>query len=148
MNEAPLITPVKYTSRCRLCGHKFTGNPLEAPINGVPDPRMMKMGEAYWKHMMTGDQAHKDYAVQSVMVASIILEDPVALQFVGFVRAMAFQALRRHWITDEWIHDQASRVTPETFEALMKDMRDFLTETGRHGPQIQTPPSVESKAVV
>jgi hypothetical protein len=134
-----MVTPVKYETTCRLCGQKFRGAPLQAAVDGIPDSRMQKMGKALWDHLLSGDQGHRDFAVHAVLVSGYQFEDPNALQFVSLVRAMVFQAVRRHWITDEWIHDQASRITPEQFEAIMIDMRDFLTETGKHAPRIAAP---------
>lgn len=134
--EQPLIQPEKYKATCRLCGQIFKA----PPMNGPTDPRIQKMGEAFFKHMWSQDEAHKTYTVTCVIVAGFLLEDPAALQFAAGVRAVAFQALRRHYLPDEKLHDVISRLTPEQFESAMADMRDFLCEQGKYAVQIGAPP--------
>jgi len=142
--ELPLIQPVSYDATCRLCGKKFTGPPLESP----QDPRIQKMGEALFKHMLQGDEAHKTYAVICIAVCSFLIEDPIVKIFANGVRYAAFQALRKHYLPDEQLHSVVSGLPPEEFEAAMKDMRDFLTEQGEHAPKFpQMSSSANGKAV-
>lgn len=132
-DQRPLVQPLTYDAKCRLCGKNFSGSPL----NGTTDPRIQQMGEALFKHFINGDQQHKTYAVVVVVMAGYILEDPAAQQFGNGVRFAALQALRRKFAPDEQIHDIVSRIQPAEVEAAMRDLRDFLTETGAHAPQFK-----------
>ena len=144
MAAQPLITPLTYATKCRLCGHEFKGKPLNPPdLKGQPDGRMNKVGEALFRHMWETDAQHKHFAVMCVLVSGFLMEDPAALQFSAGMRYVVFQATRRHWVPDEVLTEKLSALTtPEAIEQAFRDLRDFLTETGPHAPQF--PPVVQS----
>lgn len=134
--EMPIVQPLAYDATCRLCGKKFTGKPLNGPGDAE---RMKKMGEALFKHMLSTDEAHMNFAVITAVLAGFMVEDPAAQMFCNGVRFAALQSLRRHYLPDEQLHAVISALTPAEFEAAMADMRDFLTEQGAHAPKILQP---------
>lgn len=135
--ESPLIIPATYSTRCRLCGQSWTAKPLEPAMNGKPSPRMEKLGNALWEHMV---KCHGDIMPLLVIVCSFMLTDPEAIRTVAFARIVAFQSARRHYVPDEVLKDRLARMTtPEEIEAAFMELRDFLTETGKFGPQLPVP---------
>lgn len=132
--EQPLIVPTHYNITCRLCRQQFRGKPMEASSDGRPTDKMNKVGKVIWDHMM---KQHSDFAVMALLVAGFVMEDPVAIQFSAMARYMVFQSTRRHYVHDEKLKDTLSRLqTPEEIEAAFVELRDFLTETGKFGPQL------------
>ena len=99
---------------------------------------MQKFGHALWEHMM---KEHGDIAALFVIVCGYVLQDPEAIKMTSFARMVAFQSVRRHYVPNENIKDRLSRMTtPEEIEAAFVELRDFLTETGKFGPQLPTSP--------
>ena len=132
--EQPLVVPTHYNITCRLCRQQFRGKPMEASSDGRPTDKMNKVGKVIWDHMM---KQHSDFAVMALLVAGFVMEDPVAIQFSAIARYMVFQSTRRHYVPDEKLKDTLSRLQgPEEIEAAFVELRDFLTETGKFGPQL------------
>ena len=145
------MTPpnVEYVTRCRVqgCGKQFLSSPMDIPIIGQPNDRVVKFVTALLDHvqkkhpkaMMQISGAIQEY-MGFLIVTMFQCEDPKLAQLQEQVRASIFKVSRRLTITDAEIQDRVARLgldpdEEEGLQTLLRDMRDLLTEQGSYAPQ-------------
>jgi hypothetical protein len=137
----------KYRTACRTCGQLFLSAPLDIPIIGHADERLVRFVQKLAEHLQT----HHPDLMQRVgltiqdMTGFIILslftsEDPTLIGKAEMVRHGFHRMTRSSDITDGVILDRLARAgfTKEEIEKVgpvMRDMRDALTEQGQYAPQ-------------
>ena len=144
------MTPpnVEYVTRCRVqgCGKQFLSSPMDIPIIGQPNDRVVKFVTALMEHVQKKHPQHMQQisgAIQEYMGFLIVTmfqcEDPKLAQLQERVRASIFKVSRRLTITNEEIQDRVARLgldpdEEEGLQTLLRDMRDLLTEQGNYAP--------------
>ena len=151
------MTPpnVEYVTRCRVqgCGKQFLSSPMDIPIIGQPNDRVVKFVTALMEHVSKKHpQAMQQIAgaVQEYMGFLIVTmfqcQDPQLSQLQERVRASIAKVSRKLTITNEEIQDRVARLgldpdEEEGLQTLLRDMRDLLTEQGSYAPPNGQPAS-------
>lgn len=146
----------KYRTACRTCGQLFLSAPLDIPIVGHADERLVRFVQTLAEHIQTH---HPDLmgrvglTIQD-MTGFLILsmftsEDPTLIGKSEMVRYGFHRMTRNNDITDGTILDRLARAgfTKEEIERIgpvMRDMRDALTEQGQYAPQSASPSNLVS----
>lgn len=141
----------KYKAKCTQCGQVVAEFPiLDIPIIGEPDARAKKVMTILGTHIMTkhGDQfaagMHLIGDFQAFLIMSMFqTEDPSIQARAETVRAAIQRYTRKFTISDQQIQaavveiDSAGQLNAETVQKLFKEIRDVLTESGEHAPQLE-----------
>lgn len=148
------MTPkLEYITRCRVpgCNKEFVSSPLDIPIIGRPNERVVKFVGALVEHIQKKHpQAMPNIsaAVQEftgfLVISMFEVADPKLQEMTEHVRASLAKLSRRFNISNEDIQDRVARMglDPEEedgLNTLLRDMRDLLTEQGSYAPKIQQP---------
>ena len=145
------MTPptLEYITRCRVsgCGKQFVSSPLDIPIIGQPNDRVVKFVTALMEHVSKKHpQAMQQIAgaVQEYMgflvVSMFQCQDPQLAQLQERVRASIAKVSRKLTISDAEIQDKVARLEldpdkEEGLNTLLRDMRDLLCEQGRYAAE-------------
>ena len=144
------MTPnLEYITKCRVpgCNKEFVSTPLDIPIIGQPNARVVKFVTALGEHiqkkhpqlMQNIAGAIQEYT--GFLVVSLFeVNDPKLLEMRENIRATISKVSRRFQVSDADIQDRVARLEldPEQEEGLnilLRDMRDLLTEQGSYAPQ-------------
>jgi|SRR5208283_6514 len=144
------MTPkLEYITKCRVpgCTKEFVSTPLDIPIIGQPNARVVKFIMALGEHV---EKKHPQMmqnitgAIQEytgfLVVSLFEVNDPKLLEMRENIRATIAKVSRRFQISDADIQDRVARIEldsedEEGLNVLLRDMRDLLTEQGRYAPQ-------------
>lgn len=141
-------TPPKYTTRCRVpgCNQEFASSPLDIPIIGQPNARVVKFVTLLMEHVqkkhpqaMQAISASVQEFMGFMVVAMFECGDPKLTAMFEHVRATVQKFSRRFQISDAEIQDRIARLEldpedEEGLQILLTDMRDLLTEQGSYAP--------------
>ena len=145
----PQQNPLKYTTTCRVpsCGQQFMSSPLDLPVVGRPNERLVKFVMALVAHLQKKHpevMQHISGMAQEftgyLALRMFIIEDPHLITGQENVRATLQQFSRRNRITDAEITDRVARLglnaeQEEDLSVLLRDMRDVLCEEGQYAPK-------------
>ena len=140
---------VKYKTVCRVpgCGQDFVSSPLDIPIIGQPNARVVHFVTKLMEHVQQKHPAIMQQisgALQEytgfLVLTMFQWQDPQLQKMHESVRASIHKVSTRFTISDDEIQDRIARLglEPEQEEGLntlLRDMRDLLTEQGRYAPQ-------------
>lgn len=139
----------EYLTKCRVpgCTKQFVSSPLDIPIVGQPDEKVMKFIAALMDHMqkkhpsvMAQIAQHVQEFMGFLVVSLFEMTDPKLLEMRERVRSDVAKVSRRFQISDAEILDRVARLEldpddEQGLTLLLKDMRDVLTEQGNYTPQ-------------
>ena len=141
------MSPERYVTKCKVCGIEFRA-PAVDPNNQA---LLFRFADRLSKHL----NEHKDLiaAVTTVLVLTMYdTEDmmlkaslPAIMAPVDHIRAALHQGTQKFTIPDSMIDSKITELgfeqeDAEGLRALLRDMRDLLTEQGTYAPQrVQTP---------
>lgn len=149
---------LSYITKCRMrdhvtgqeCGKEVVkAGAIDIPIIGEePTLKTARVIEGLWEHLKKRHphefQLAKNIGMQFtawLVLRSFTTEDPNLVAIQEQIRAHHFAELRKNYMTDEQIEELVSKLdTPEQrapYVAIMKELRDALTETGKYAPQQQ-----------
>lgn len=156
----------RFTSSCRICGHKFKHISFAVPLvgqeQGKPDPRVFELVKIFAAHL---ERKHDEeypkagttaqylgygttafWQEQKLMFGLAVLvrfehEDPVLCMIVDATRLVLHRMTRRATLDDATLIDRVARLELSNADQskvvdLCKSLRDFLMETPQ-APQKQ-----------
>ncbi len=145
-----MTPPLKYLTKCRVCGQEFTSSALDVPIIGKPNDRVIKFVTALFGHIQakhpneTGAIFGGIQEYTGLLVLSMFQwQDPQLAGMHENIRGTIHRFTTRYTLSDEEIQGKVEELTRmldldpeelEGFRVLMQDMRDLLLEQGRHAP--------------
>lgn len=148
------MTPnLEYLTKCRVpgCTKEFVSSPLDIPIIGKPNERVVKFVTALMDHlgkkhpevMMRVSNAIQEY-MGFLVVSMFELNDPRLIEMRERIRAEIAVLSRRNNIPDSMIDGKIAELgfddtDAEGLRILLRDMRDLLTEQGNYAPRNGTP---------
>lgn len=139
--------PLKYETRCRACGQIFRAAPLDIPVVGHADERLVKFVQALAAHIQ---KEHPDtmtlvaaniQEITGFLVLSVFeSQDPSLTARFQSARYALQTATRQNKVTDETIQDKLAGLglaqeEIEKVSPFIKDLRDFLCEEGSYKPK-------------
>lgn len=146
------MSDLTYITICRECGQQFKADPLDVPLIGEPpSAKTARFVEALGKHIQ------KKHPAAGAFIASIGMQfqgyvitkcydtqDPGLIEIQEKLRAHVYTTTRRNFITDDAIREAVGKFVfpiedPALLIALITDMRDMLTETGKYAPKQNEP---------
>ena len=150
MSAQPLTQP-RYQAVCRVCRKTVAEFPiLEIPIVGQPNDRARKVLTIMGKHMAAehNDQFQLGLSLISDFQAWLIMSqfetgDPSVIGRAETVRAGMQVITRKFTLSDQQIQDSVvaldsqNQLTAENVTALLRGLRDALTEQGQYAPRLE-----------
>lgn len=142
---------IKYQTTCRICGQVFRAAPLDIPIIGQADRRLVQFVQALASHIQ---KEHPDTMnlvasnIQEVtgflVLSTFRIEDPTLTARFQSMRYALQTVTRQNRVDDKTILDKLaglglSQPEIETVAPLVKDLRDFLCEEGSYKPKTGSP---------
>ncbi len=145
MSDQQILKPI---TTCRLCGQKFCDRALDVPIIGEPvTAAAERFVSALAGHIMSKhrEQAQKIIAGSKCLYGFLTLlhfesQDAALKQLAELIRYDIHQSTRKLVISDEHVSKAVASLNLEAeaaarTEALIRDLRDLLTDSGQYAPQ-------------
>lgn len=152
-----MIQPGDYITTCKICKKPFISTAFEPQIIGAAGQRIFDFGLKLHQHL---EREHPDHmhrisgSMQQYMMFLLaqvfVITDPELLDMVEAIRAALRHFSQRLTITDDEILHRVAQIElaePEQEEGvnlLIRDLRDLLTETGRHAPTFTQKPLISA----
>lgn len=150
MSAQPQSTPT-YTAVCRFCRKPVAQFPiLDVPVIGQPNDRAKKVLTILGMHIAKEhtDQYGAGLTLIQDFQAWLILSqyetnDPTINARCEVIRAGMHGLTRKFFLNDAQLRenvvalDSKGQLNAENVIALIKELRDVLTEQGRYGPQLE-----------
>ena len=145
----------RYQAKCRICGKVVAEFPvLEIPVIGHPNEKAQKVLTILGTHIATrhheqfvaGGQLVADFQAFLVM-SQFETQDPTIGARAETIRAGLQALTRKYMLSDQHIEqaivalDSQNQLNTETVGALIRQLRDVLTEQGQYAPKLETPQS-------
>ena len=143
------------TTKCRVCGHEFKASAFVPYLGQGIDPRLVGMQQKLQQHMMS-DQHHQFYAAVALSVCSFEFQDPIVREFVELTRFAVHHTTRKNFPNDgvfeniahacvsgpeaQALPDSVRNAIAQQVAGALKDLADFLTESGPYAPKLPAPP--------
>lgn len=132
---------VNYQVRCRLCPQVFQ-HPAFVPVvgQGIDKRNLMQLGTALVQHIFT---KHQEQMGAFLILVGFMIQDPLLIETLDPLRFAIASSVRKNFVSDAELQDKLAALgcSKEDLDRLLpfvQDLRDFLTESGRHAVQ---PPS-------
>jgi len=149
-------------AKCQLCGKVIAQFPhLDIPIIGQPDEKTRKVLTILGTHIATKhtDKFAAGMALVQDFQAFLILTqfqvtDPSIAERAEAIRAGMQALTRKFTLNDRQLDDaiigleSAGQLNAENVKALIRQMRDVLTESGDFAPKVETIQTPQSSLIV
>jgi hypothetical protein len=142
----------KHSATCRACA-KFIEFPmLDVPIIGEPNAKAKAVLTKMGSHILTGHHDQFQAGLQLVqdfqgflILSMFETTDPTLQTRAETVRAGMQAFTRKYTLSDAQLQetvvklDAAGQLTADNVLAVMRELRDVLSEQGSYAPKLETP---------